>query len=134
MSEWLDLGRKVVANGDLKQLRLELGLNRSSMAELLRTTMANYDAWEQGNVRLWPTTAERVGRFYSLAQTHLALLREAGIRFQEMVPLHHATIALGVPQELLLKRYREGSIDAEDLGILGLWIYKEDLERIREVL
>ena len=134
MSDWQELGRKAVANGDLKRLRKELGLNRSSMAELLRTSMVTYTAWERGDVRLWPVTAERIGRFCSIARKHLDLLYDAEIELSEPPPLHHATVALGVPQELLLKRVKEKDIDVEDLGILGMWLYKEDLERIREVL
>lgn len=134
MSGWEDLGRQVVADRELKPLRRELGLNRSSMAEFLRTSVVTYNIWERGKVRLWPQTAERIGRFCHLSRQHLNLLYEAGIQLGELVPLHHATVALGVPQELLLKRYREGVVYAEDLGILGLWIYKEDLERIRDVL
>jgi len=132
-TEWMDLGRTVVANGDLKKLRKRLGLNRSSMADLLSTSFITYKAWEENrDVKLWPTTAMRIGRFYRLAHTHLELLEEEGINLKRLLPLHHATIALGMPQELVLKRYREGRIDAEDLGILGLWLYKEDLERIRD--
>lgn len=134
MSDWEELGREVVAEGDLTRLREALGLNRSSMSELLRTSVVTYTQWEQGNVRLWPTTAERIGRFYHLAQNHLDLLNKAGIPIKDLIPLHHATRTLGVSQSLLLKRYREEVIDAEDLGILGLWLYKEDLERIRDVL
>lgn len=134
MSEWEEAGRQAVANGDLKRLRKELGLNRSSMAELLHTSMITYISWERGDVRVWPSTAERIGRFCHLARKHLDLLREDGIRLSELIPLHHATVVLGSPQELLLKRIRDQHIDAEDLGILGLWLYKEDLERIRDVL
>ena len=134
MSEWTDLGRTVVVNGDLKKLRKRLGLNRSSMAELLRTSMATYDIWEVGKVRLWPTTAERIGRFYHLANEHLVLLQEDGIILRDFMPLHQVTIALGVPLYLLLKRLREKAFEAEDLGILGLWIYKLDLEKIRDIL
>jgi hypothetical protein len=134
LSDWEELGRKVVADGDLTRLRKTLGLNRSSMSELLQTSVVTYTQWEYGGVRLWPTTAERIGRFYHLAHNHLDLLNEAGIPMSELIPLHHATRTLGVSQGLLLKRYREGVVDAEDLGILGLWLYKEDLERIRDVL
>ena len=134
MSEWEAAGRLAVVNGELKRLRKELGLNRSSMAELLRTSMVTYAAWEEGDVRLRSTTAERIGRFCSITRRHLDLLHEDGIELADLMPLHHATVALGAPQELLLKRIRDKHIDVEDLGILGLWLYKEDLERIRDVL
>lgn len=134
MSDWIAYGRAVVANGDLRRLRKELGLNRSSMAELLQTSVVTYTSWESRTVTLWPTTAGRIGRFYHFAHKQLTLLYDHGIKMRNLVPLHHATTVLGVPQELLVKRYREHAFDAEDLGILGLWLYREDLERIRAQL
>jgi hypothetical protein len=105
------------------------------MAELLHTSVVTYTSWEERpGITLWPSTATKVGRFYRLATKQLELLHEDGIEVDKLIPLHHATTLLGIPQELLLRRYREGVFDAEDLGILGLWLYREDLERIRELV
>jgi hypothetical protein len=38
---------------------------------------------------------------------------------------------LGIPQEQLLYRYREGQIKTVDAGILGLWMHKSDLAKLR---
>lgn len=135
MSEWIDLGRKVVAEGRLEELRHRLGLNRSSMAYFLQTTVAIYTSWERRpDIVLRPTTAARVGRFYYLAQRQWDLMKEEGVEIGQLIPLHHALTQLGVPQELMLRMYRNGVFHAEDLGILGLWLYEEDLDQIREQL
>lgn len=130
-----ETGRALVSKQELRQFRKQLGLNRSSMAELLQTSIVTYTQWEaRPTVRLWPVTAERIGRFHRLASRQLADLHAHGIRMENLMPFHHATTVLGVPQELLLRRYREGSFEAEDLGILGLWVHESDLERIRKIL
>lgn len=135
MSEWTDLGRSVVADGRLEELRHRLGLNRSSMAYLLQTAVAIYTSWERRpEMTLRPATATRVGRFYHLAELQWDLMKEEGIDIKQLIPLHHALTQLGVPQELLLRMYRNGAFHAEDLGILGLWVYEEDLELIRDRL
>jgi transcriptional regulator with XRE-family HTH domain len=129
------MGREVVADGSLRRLRKRLGLNRSTMAELLQTSTITYTQWERKRgITLWPSTAARIGRFYGLAQRHYELLTEAGVALSDLVPIHHAATLLGCPQELIMKRYRAGVFDGEDLGILGLWLYREDLERIRKQL
>jgi hypothetical protein len=33
----------------------------------------------------------------------------------------------GIPQELLLRWYRDGTFEAVDLGILGLWVTKDEM-------
>lgn len=133
--EWISLGREVVADGQLGVLRRHLGLNRNSMAYLLQTTVAIYTSWEQNHSKkIRPATAARIGRFYYLAQRQMELLAEEDIKISLLMPLHHAITLLGVPQELMVKMYRRGDFEAVDLGILGLWLYEEDLEEIRELL
>lgn len=133
--EWINAGRKAVANGDLEIVRRHLGLNRNSMAYLLQTTVGIYTSWERNrSIRLRPETAARIGRFHHLAQRQLELIEQDGIKISLLTPLHHAITQLGVPQELMLKMYRRGDFEAVDLGILGLWLYEEDLEQIRDLM
>jgi hypothetical protein len=82
-------------------------------------------------VRLWPQTAERVGRFYRIASEELQLLEDDGITLSKLMPLYLAASTIGVPQELLLQWYREGKFDAVDLGILGLWVHRDDLAELQ---
>jgi hypothetical protein len=133
--EWVILGREVVASGRLEVLRRQLGLNRTSMAYLLQTTGPIYTTWERNrSVGLRLPTAARIGRFYHLALRQVELLDEEGIKINLLVPLHQAITLLGVPQELMMRMYRRGDFEAVDLGILGLWLYEEDLEQIRGLL
>ena len=124
-----ELGRLVVRQSLLAQLRARLGYPRMLMAELLYTTIPVYTAWEsQPDTKIREQSAERIGRFYRSAMAQLNLLDEAGIKLSELVPWHRVAMHYRVGQEVLLRRYRAGEIDAMDLGVLGLWGYKEDLK------
>ena len=135
LDEMAELGREVVLNGRLGHLRLDLGLSRSAMAELLSTSNSVYTTWESNPPhRMWGSTAARIGRFYVNATRQLDDLRDHQIPIDELMPLFAAASALGVAQELLLKCYREDKFHAEDLGILGLWVYRDDLQAIGRML
>jgi transcriptional regulator with XRE-family HTH domain len=128
--EDIRLGRWVVANSELEPLRKTLGLSRSAMAELLYTTNASYRTWERNpKTMLWPESAERIGRFFRAATVQLEVWGSKDLA--GMVPLYVAGTLLATPQEILVKWYREGLIDCQDLGILGLWVRRTDLKRIR---
>jgi len=125
------LGREVVAEEKLKPLRLQLGLTRSAMAELLHTSMFTYSSWElRPEITLWPSTAARIGRFFTAANNQLKILELENIAIKELVPLHIAASMLGIPQELLFQWYREEKFEAVDLGILGLWLYRDEIKDI----
>jgi hypothetical protein len=126
----IELGRAVATDGRLAQLRSQLGLSRQAMAELLHTSTIVYASWEARAVRLWPSTAERVGRFYRFASEELRILEDDGIELSKLMPLYLVASTIGVPQELLLSWYRDGNFEAVDLGILGLWVHRDDLAEI----
>lgn len=126
------LGRSVVSQGLLQPLRDGLGLTLTAMANLIGTNPVTYASWEDrhDSVTLWDATAVRVGRFYQLTMRQLDLIAEAEVLMNELIPLTALASRLGVSQAFLLKRYREHAYEAEDLGILGLWVYKIDIPRI----
>jgi len=135
LDEMAELGREVVLNGQLADLRKHLGLSHSAMAELLSTSNSVYKSWEtKPPHRMWGSTAERIGRFYTTAMRQVQDLYDHEIPIDDLMPLFAAASALGVAQELLLKFYRENKFHAEDLGILGLWVYREDLQSIGQLL
>lgn len=128
----IELGRLVVADGRLRALRNRLGITRSAMSELLYTNMVTYADWERRpQVNLRRNTAERVGRFYWNATSQLELLEQEGHDPQNYVSLSVVSTLLGVAQEVLFQWYREGRIQALDAGILGLWVSRADLARLR---
>ena len=127
-----ELGREVVRNGQLQVLRERLGLTRNAMAELLYISAFTYSNWERRHtVELWPGTAQRVGRFYRIATTQLQVLEESGVTLTNLIPFHLVATKLGLPQELLLRMYRDGEVDAVEAGILGLWVEQAELARLR---
>lgn len=125
--ELIALGREVVNDGRLHDLRIELGFSATYMAEMLMTNVATYRTWERRpETKLWITTALRVGRFFVSSRR---TLDELGVSLADLVPLHAVAPRLGITHELLLHRYRQGEFEAVDLGILGLWVPKERLVR-----
>lgn len=128
----IDLGRLVVADGRLKALRNRLGITRSAMSELLYTNMVTYADWERRpNVNLRRNTAERVGRFYWTAKEQLEILEHEGYDPDDHVSLGVVSTKLGVAQEVLFQWYKEGRLPAVDAGLLGLWVSRDDLARLR---
>jgi hypothetical protein len=101
------------------------------MAELLHTAPPTYASWERNRVNLRRQTAERVGRFYSFAMIELQLLDQYGLSDGRLVPFHVVATLLGLPQEQLLRRYREQEFEAIDAGILGLWVPIETIQKLR---
>lgn len=130
--EAVDLGRAVVTDGRLKKLRKSLGLTQNAMAELLHTAWPTYNSWETRPVQLRVETAARVGRFYATATMELQVLKEHDLDMSNLVPFHVVATLLGIPQEQLLYRYRENQVAAVDAGILGLWVAKTELNRLRK--
>ncbi len=130
-------GRALVASGDIVKLRERLRLTRSAMAEMLHMSTVTYYRCEdepQSASRMWRSTAARLGRFAYLAEITLAELATENVRVQDLTPLHMVAVQYGMPQEVLLHWYRNGTIHAEDLGILGLWIHRDDLHYLQEAL
>lgn len=128
-------GRELVLKGRLEDLRDRLGLTRSAMAQLLGMSPVTYTKCERrpdyaGS--MWSNTAERLGRFSWLARIQLEQLETEGVDLAQLMPLPVVATMSGIPQEVLMKWHREGAIATEDLGILGLWIYREDLHLIGE--
>ena len=122
-------GRDLVWTGQLTTLRVRLGFTRGAMAELLHMSPVTYNRCEDlpGTANsMWSSTAERLGRFSWLAEKTLADMDTINVTLSDYTPLHLLAMTHGLPQEVLLKWYREGVIQAEDLGVLGLWVHKDD--------
>lgn len=130
-------GREAVMYGQLATLRQKLGLTRSGMAEILMMSPVTYNRCEdepRSAGRMWRSTAERLGRFTWLAEQTLDRLAADGVDMAQLTHLPTVATTYGLPQEVLLRWYRSGAIHAEDLGILGLWIHKQDLHLVEEAV
>ena len=126
-----DRGRQVVRDGLLTALRKRLKLSKSAMAVMLYASPITYARWEADpEVRIWADTASKIGRFYDAAMAQLDAADAEGINLEDKIPFHIAATLLGVPQELLLRKYREGEVHATDLGILGLWVDRADMKKV----
>src|SRR5262245_52126224 len=128
MIRMITLGRQVVDNKELVALRERLGFSRNLMSELFHVNPMTYAGWERGpGAKLKPLVAEKIGRFYVQAQEAMTQLEEEGIHLKDLVPFHLVAAAAGLPQEVLLMRYREGEVEGIELGMLGLWLHRTDL-------
>jgi hypothetical protein len=104
------------------------------MAEFLHTTIKNYSRWERDpETKLWATTSQRIGRFHRMALAALDALEQDGISIEGLVPFHVVTREIAMPHELLLRAYRQGTIEAVDMGILGPWIDRKQLTKLRKM-
>lgn len=125
------LGREVVDDGRLRSLREKLGLSLNLMSELFHVSQITYARWERGQGgALRPSIAEKIGRFYEQTTEMLTALASDGVEVENLIPFHLAAAAAGIPNELLMSRYRAGEFDAADLGILGLWVHRRDLHKL----
>jgi len=134
VEDHVDAGRSLVGSGELRELRHRIGLTRLAMSEMLHMSPLTYTKLEESagaSERMWSSTAERLGRFEYLAELTLSELLTEGIQLDDLTPLHIVATQQGLPQELILKWYREGKLPAYDLGILGLWIGKDDIHYLR---
>lgn len=125
------LGREVITDGRLRALRERLKLSSNLMSELFHISQITYARWEKrGGDHLKPSAAERIGRVYTQITATLDQLQRDGIKIDDLIPFHLTAAAAGIPNELLLQRYRAGEFEAVDLGILGLWVHREDLRTL----
>jgi DNA-binding XRE family transcriptional regulator len=125
-AEYASIGRIAVKTGELQQLREQLGLSRTAMAEMLFTSVITYTKWEVNpDTILWTDTSVKIGRFLEAARYQMQRLREDGVAVDEIIPLHLAATQLSIPQEVILKLLHEHNFAALDLGILGMWLYRD---------
>lgn len=119
---------------ELQRLRAQLGLSLHAMAELLYTSQPTYRAWETGSGRPRNEAAKRIRTFIESATKQLDVLQEHGVQVNDLMPLNLAASQLGVPHETLFHAYRGGGFSANDLGILGVWVRREDLDSIMDAV
>jgi transcriptional regulator with XRE-family HTH domain len=130
MTDTLGPDREPTIHDKLRDLRMRLGLTEHGMAELMYTSQQTYHNWETGQTRLRKSSEEKINAFIASADNQLAELAQLGVGVDHMVPLNIAAALLGVPHELLFHGYRDNLFQADDLGILGIWVDNADLDKI----
>lgn len=130
-------GLALAASGQLRALRERLGLSPTAMAVLMYLSPVTYRNLEGLEFatgperRVWRNTAQRMTNFFDTAIAQLDLLDGEGIELNELLPIHVAATLLGLPQEALFSLYRSGEIGGLDLGVLGIWLRRDELALVR---
>ena len=125
-------GRRIVRDGHLRYLRLKLGFSQTAMADLIGCSLITYRRWEHPDYtgQIQERNARTIATIHEQVWTILAQLQDEDVVLAQYRPISLAAMYAGVPQEVLLARYRDGEYpDALDLGILGLWLPKEGRRR-----
>ena len=120
---------ELLLQDELIELRHRLNLTRHAMAELLYTHQQTYKGWEEGAMP-HKAARERIRRFIDSASAQIRLLESQSIYINDLIPLNMAAAQLGVPVESLFRSYRQELFQGVDLGILGVWVYADELDEI----
>ena len=127
-----DLGRAIVLDGRLKQLQTRLQFSANSMAEMLHVSPTTYRGWTSTTPsKPWPELARRIGEFYRDALDMLGLLRAEGTNIDDYMPLTRVAMEVGWPHEVLMRHVRAGTLIADDFEVLGLWVPRTEVNRLR---
>lgn len=128
LAEKVRRGQEIVSSGNLRDLRNRIGFSKGAMAELIGCSAITYVRWERGPVEhaLWPHHAINIATVADQIDLIMKQLADENVVLARYRPLHVAAARYGIPQEVLLSRYREGGIEGLDLGILGLWLARDE--------
>lgn len=134
MSEMIDqtarklakAGYSAVLGGDLERMRIKLRMTRNAQARLIGIegeSLRRYEAMERGmNV----DTAIRVGEWMWAAERALSTV--APDVYPQLIPISRAARHSGVSVEELEAACYRGECRFERLGVLGTFIYREDIK------
>lgn len=130
------LGRTVVTEQKLTQLRRRLGVSLSYMSELMDLSVSTYRNWELNpelGVLIRAQLAIKAGRFYQRAvETLEGLQLDGDLTIEDLIPFYAYAEVTGQPVEFVLEQCRRGliSLTIYDLGILGPWIQRDQLPHL----
>lgn len=128
--ELVKLGALVTVNGDLEKIREVFHLTRNAQAHLIGVTPDALRRWESGDQGMNTESALRVGEWYWGAQVVLDHLQLDGIRTEALVPATMAAQYLGLSMEEIDEKCQGGALRCEDLGVLGLHVYRSSIPRL----
>lgn len=129
-AQLIKLGISSVVTGDLRRLREKVGLSRNAQAHLMEVTPDALKRWEDAEQGMNSQSAARVGEWYWAAQRVVEEIEREGIKFEDLVPLSTASQYLAMSADEVLEKCRTGSLQCEDLGVLGQYIYRSHIPRL----
>lgn len=120
------LGLNAAFHGQLSEMRKVTGLSRAGMADLIGVTSEALREWEALRRTMTMATALRIGEWFWAAQK---VIDNAGdpIDFSILMPGGGACMMFNVPAEGLLEYLKWKQIDHEDLGVLGVFVYRDQI-------
>lgn len=120
------LGFKAVLDGLLSEMRDRTGLSRSGMARLIGVDGEALRDYELLRRTMNLETAVRVGEWFWAARRVMDHDGEP-IDFTALIPGAGAAMHFLVPLERLEAHCKERKIDYEYLGVLGLFVYRDQV-------
>lgn len=126
-ADLVQLGYDVIISGDLAALRSAVRLSRNAVANLIGVKGANLRMWEDLRRGMNIDTALLIGEWYWAAKN--CLEQTPGIDFDVFIHDTRAAQYLCVPASLAGSVAQAKGMRVEDLGVLGVFIHREDLDK-----
>jgi DNA-binding XRE family transcriptional regulator len=121
------LGVQVTVSGDLARFRAKTRLTKNTMAHLLGVSIGALSAYEKAERAITKDVALRIGEWYWGACLALKDALSSGIPVHTMIPIAQAAQHLNIPVDEVFERCRAGILRCESLGVMGHYVYADDL-------
>lgn len=120
------LGLNAAFHGQLSEMRKVTGLSRAGMAGLIGVTSEALREWEALRRTMTMETALRIGEWFWAAEK---IIDNAGdpIDFSILMPGGGACMMFNVKADELKKYLEWQHVDFEDLGVLGIFVYRDQI-------
>lgn len=129
VSDLVKLGFDAILHGHLAGMRATTGLSKSGMARLIGIDPDAMSHYEECRRTMNHVTALRIGEWFWSAR-HL-LAEEPDFPFGDMIPGPGAAMLMGVNIADLEGVLKQRGMEYEDLGILGLFVYRDQIPSLR---
>lgn len=128
-SDLAKLGYRVVLGGDLAALRDKLRMSRNAQARLIGVDGESLRKWEMLDRAMNIETAVRIGEWFWAAEKAIEHMStsEPKVKFDKLIPISRAAQYMGVGQADLQEMVDQNAVQAEQLGVLGTFIYRTEM-------
>lgn len=123
------LGYEVVLRGELAALRDKLRMTRNAQARLIGVEGESLRKWETLDRAMNIETALRIGEWFWGAKKTIEHMtdKHPTVSFDKLIPISRAAQYMGIPQNELETLANDGEVRAENLGVLGVFIYRTEM-------